>query len=125
MSDLWFAGNADPWGAFGFSGPDPITVGSGWTWDVEFTTRSSQTTYARSSINSVALSDGGMLLSGIVQYRTRNSKGVDKVHPVGQSDGDGIVDFISATSVDSVTFGWSLEADTFWSGGVTFEVWVS
>ena len=128
MSDLWFLGNADPWGEYGFSGPDPVTTGSsGWTWDLEFTTSTSQWTYARSSLNSFALIGGGdgWVVSGIVQYRTRDAHGVDTVHPVGQSDPDGVVDFINDGGVDSVTFGWTLDADNFCKGKINFEVWVS
>jgi hypothetical protein len=127
MSDLWFLGNADPWGDNGFSGPDPVTIGSGWTWDLEFTTSTSQWTYARSSLNSFILIGGGTgwVISGIVQYRTRDARGVDTVHSVGQSDPDGVVDFINDTGVDSVTFGWTLDGDNFCKGKINFEVWVS
>src|ERR1700752_4957561 len=107
MSDLWFIGSANPWGQGGFQGPDPVTPSSsGWTWDLEFTTTSSQWTYARSSLNSFALIGGGSgwVVSGIVEYRTRNSSQVDVVHNVGQTDPDGVVDFINDHSVVSVTF---------------------
>jgi hypothetical protein len=128
MSDLWFLGSANPWGDNGFSGPDPITTGdTSWTWDLEFTTSSTQWTYARSSLNSFSLIGGGSgwVLSGIVQYRTRGSNGADTIHPVGQSNPDGVVDFMNDKSVDSVTFGWTLEGDNYCQGRINFEVWVS
>jgi len=127
MSDLWFLSSADPWGDNGFMGPDPVTIAdTGWTWDLEFRTSPSQWTYARTSLNSFILVGGeGWVISGIVQYRTRDSKGVDTVHLVGQSDPDGVVDFINDTGVDSVTFGWTLEGDSWCKGKLNMEVWVS
>lgn len=128
MSDLWFLGSADPWADGGFSGPDPVTIGNtSWTWDVEFSTNNNQWTYARSSLNTFALIGGGSgwVTSGIVQYRTRGSGGTDTLHPVGQSDQNGVVDFINDRSVDSVTFGWSIEGDNFCQGKINMEIWVS
>jgi hypothetical protein len=128
MSDLWFAGSADPWGYGGFSGPDPVTEGStGWTWDVEFETTETQSTYARTSLNRFATIGGGTCwaLSGIVSYRTRDSRGVDVDHPVGESHDDGLADYMFDVAVDNVTFGWTLEADNDFSADINMEIWVT
>jgi hypothetical protein len=128
MSDLWFLGNADPSAWNGGEGPDPVTPGdTGWTWDLEFITNSNQWTYARTSLNSFANIGGGSgyVDSGIVQYRTRDSKGVDSVHPVGQSGPNGLADFMNDMGVDSVTFGWTIGADNYCHANINMEVWVS
>lgn len=127
MSDLWFLGNADPWASGGGSGPDPVTQGSSWTWDVEFETGQTQWTYARASLNSFIEIGGGSawVISGIVSYRTRGANGTDTLHPVGQADPDGVVDFMNDMSVDDVTFGWTIEGDNWCKGKINMEIWVS
>ena len=127
MTDLWFFGHADPSAQGGGSGPDPVTPGSGWTWDLEFETSYSQSTYARTSLNRFSLIGGGTgwALSGIVSYRTRGSNGVDKLHSVGQSNADGLADFMFDVAVDDVTFGWTIEGDNFCEADVNMEVWVT
>ena len=128
MSALWFVGNADPWANGGFSGPDPVTLGSsGWTWDLEFETSLSQWTYARSTLNSFTNIGGGTawILSGMVAYTTRDANGIDTPHLVGQNDGDGVVDFINDVGVVSVTFGWTIEGDDYVRARINMEVWVS
>jgi len=70
--------------------------------------------------------DDAWIFSGIVAYRTRNSEGVDTVHPVGQTGHDGVADFMNDQSVDSVTFGWGVGGDTFrFDANINMEVWVS
>jgi hypothetical protein len=129
MSDLWYLGSADPWAYGGWTSPDPVTTGSsGWTWDVEFETSSSQWTYARTSLNTFINIGGGTawLFSGIVAYRTRNADGSDTVHSVGQSNANGIVDFMNDVAVDSVTFGWGIEGDGDWvEAHINMEIWVT
>ena len=91
MSDIVFMASADPWGWGGFEGPDPVTAAdSGWTWDVELGAGSSQSTYARSSLNSVSPSSDGpfWVVSGVIQYRTKDFFGAVTLHPVGLSDPD-------------------------------------
>ena len=127
MTDLWFVASADPSAQNGGSGPDPITPGdTSWTWDVEFTTASSQWTYGRSSMNSfVDINGDAWVLSGIVEYRTRGADGVDTVHAVGQANPDGVVDYMLDSAVDSVTFGWTIHGDGFCEGRVNMEIWVT
>lgn len=127
MSDLWFWGNTDSFANFGFESPDPVTASdAGWTWDVEFVTNTLQTTYARSSINSLMNSGGGWFGSGIVAYTTRDLYGIDHPHPVGQSNADGVVDSMSDTGVVSVTFGWYIGSGggSIVGGHINMEIWI-
>ena len=112
------------WG--GSASPDPVTTGdTSWTWDVEFDPVDQQL-YARAAVTFWSVIGGGSAWGGggIVEYRTRNSDGSDTVHPVGQSDGDGIVDSIWDVNVDSVTFGWLVEGDNFSMTKLNLEIWV-
>ncbi len=123
MAQPWFAGHADPWAQGGGSGPDPVTsADTSWTWDVEFSPAS---VYARTSLNRFSNigGDTAWLLSGIVAYRTRNSKGQDTVHHVGQGNADGLADFMWDSNVDSVTFGWTIEGDDYCDGNINMEIW--
>lgn len=127
MSDLWFFGHADPWARNGFQGPDPPLADSSWSWDVEFETGLRYSTYARASLNTFAEfgNDSAWITSGIISYRTRDAQGVDTLHPVGQSDPNGLVDFIHDMGVDDVTFGWTLGADNSCQGKINMEIWVT
>lgn len=126
MSDIWFMGSFDEFASGGFLSPDPVIDGTaGWTWDVQFTTDSTQMTYARTSINSLTLFGDGYAFSGIVSYKTLNSDGSDTLHSVGSSNADGIVDFISDTSVVDVTFGWGVGGGDFLKANFNCEIWVT
>lgn len=125
MSTPWYSSSAYPWAQGGFSGPDPITMGSsGWTWDVEFKPVSGSL-YARSCLGTFTNigGDTGWILSGIVEYRTRNANGSDTVHHIGQANVDGVVAFAWDHNVDSVTFGWTIEGDDFVQSRVVMEIW--
>jgi hypothetical protein len=128
MSDLWYWGSIYAAAVGGFESPDPPPLGdTSWTWDVEYYSDIQQTTYARTSLNSVVNYGGGYFNSGIVAYTTRNLFGVDQPHPVGQSVANGVVDFISDSGVVDVTFGWSVGADGGFdlvSADVNMEIWI-
>jgi hypothetical protein len=127
MTDLWFLGAAEPWGSGGFESPDPVTQGSSWTWDVEFSTDSTQWTYARTSLAAFAEPGGGWgwAQAGIVSYRTRGADGVDTDHPVGASNPNGVAAFMNDMGVDDVTFGWLLGGQELCEATVNMEIWVS
>jgi len=128
MADLWFWGNYDAWAANGGATPDPVVGGDTTvTWDCEFVTSSDQTTYARTSINSLTDLGGGFFRSGIVSYTTRDAAGVDHPQLVGQSDPDGLVDFISDVSVVGVTFGIVISSNSnpgLFTAHSNYEIWV-
>jgi hypothetical protein len=132
MSDLWFWGNEDMWST-GEDSPDPVIQGdTTWTWDVEFITNSTQTTYARASVNSLSALGSGYMFSGIVSYRTRNADGTDTPHPVGQTEpsgffNNGVTDVISDVAVDDVLFGWGVGASggSVFTANINMEIWVS
>ena len=116
MADLWFWGNYDAWAANGGATPDPVVGGD-----------SDQTTYARTSINSLTDLGGGFFRSGIVSYTTRDAAGVDHPQLVGQSDPDGLVDFISDVSVVGVTFGIVISSNSnpgLFTAHSNYEIWV-
>ena len=130
MTDLWFAGCANPYSYGGSFSPDPVTqANTTWTWDVEFESSSSQTTYARASLSQFVIVNGGSAyaFSGIVSYRTRGSDGIDTTHHVGKgkSTPDGVADYMWDTSVDDVTFGWGIEGDWTCIASINMEIWVS
>jgi hypothetical protein len=141
MSDIWFIGNQDMWSEGGWDSPDPVLLGnSTWTWDVEFVTDSTQTTYAKTSVNSVTdIGGDGYMFSGIVQYQTRNSSGTDVPHPVGQTNpsgffNNGVTDFIWDTAVVDVTFGFGIggsagsglfSAPGVFTANINMEIWVT
>ena len=126
ISVPWFVNNADPSASYGGEGPDPVTLGdTSWTWDVEFDP-SSSLIYAKTSLITFANLDAnwGLVVSGIVAYRTRNADGSDATHLVGQSNPNGTADWVADTNVDSVTFGWLIGAGgTFCQAGIVMEVW--
>jgi hypothetical protein len=124
MSVPFFAGRAEPESTNGGESPDPVTTAdSSWTWDVEFSPVSG-TLYAKASINTFILFGGtGWGGGGVIEYRTRDHKGKDTVHHVGQSGIDGYVDYIWSNNVDSVTFGWISEGDSYCFCRLNFEIW--
>jgi hypothetical protein len=70
---------------------------------------------------------GGYYRSGIVSYTIRDSSGVDNPQPVGQSDPDGVVDFISDNSVVGVTFGAVIGSNSnpgYFAAWTNYEIWV-
>ena len=71
MSQIWFIGNTDLWSGGGSSTPDPVMQGDATnTWDLEFVTSSSQSTYARTTLNTVI--DLGAGTSSAVLFPTEH-----------------------------------------------------
>jgi hypothetical protein len=128
MSDLWFWGSIYAAAVGGFQSPDPPSpTDTSWTWEVDYSSYIDQKTYARTSLNSVVNFGGGYFNSGIVTYTTQDIFGVELPHPVGQSDPNGLVDFIADNGVVSVTFGWEVGADGGFdlvSADVNMEIWI-
>lgn len=127
MSDLWFWGSEDLPYVANWESPDPVNMSSPtWTWSIPFVTDSSQTTYARTSVNSVVL-DGGYIFSGIVSYEKQNPDGSTDWIMSGWSGANGVADFISDTGVLCVVFGWGIGSS--WNGlawgRINMEVWVT
>jgi hypothetical protein len=129
MSDLWFAGNQDRISFFGGDSPDPVNplADPTWTWQVSYSPDINQTTYARTSVNTILDAGGGYVFSGINRYQKQNSDGsTDWVVP-GAANANGVADFIWDTGVFAVVFAFGIGS----SGGATFEadinleVWVT
>lgn len=126
MSTPWYSLNVYPIAWNGGAGPDPITTGdTSWTWDAEFDPVAGSL-YARSCLGTFSNIGGGSgwILSGVIEYRTRNQDGSDTLHPVGQSDPDGMVAIAWDNNVDSVTFGWTIEGDNVCESRVNLEIWI-
>ena len=136
MSDIWIFGSMDLGSSGGAESPDPPIAGDSWTWDVSLATDSSQTTLAKTSLNTVYDLTGGYVFSGIVQYSTLNPDGSTTLHPVGETDpsgwfNSGVTDSVWDTAVVDITFGWGIgsasgfEVSNVFTANVDLEVWVT
>jgi hypothetical protein len=142
MSDLWFAGCEDVSSVGGGDSPDPVswplggTIGwnLSWSWNLVFSTDSNQSTYARTSLNSITDLGGGYVFSGIIRYVTQNPDGSFVDHPVGLSNPGGVVDCMWDSAVVAVTFGWGIGGSAgggpfsvagIFAANINMEVWVT
>ena len=135
MSDLWYFGSigtaysppGDPFQTDqqDITSPDPVTIGDlTYTWEVDFSNDANRTIYAKTSMSRYEfVGSYGQLSSGIVAYAERDALGGSLWDYAGQSDPDGVLDFISIPGAVSVVFGWVLDAYILQATNIMCEIW--